>query len=61
MTKAHNQSSEVTAYEGEVLINGPKGVAFSLTPAAAREMGSRLYQQSSIAAGHSDKAPVADP
>jgi hypothetical protein len=61
MAKAYDQFSEVTAYGGEVLIDGPKGIAFSLTPAAAREMGYRLYHQSSVAGDQSEHVPLSDP
>lgn len=36
--------SQVTAEEGEVHVDGPDGVAVSLTPEAAAETGRRLLQ-----------------
>ncbi|HEX8642027.1 MAG TPA: hypothetical protein VF704_12855 [Allosphingosinicella sp.] len=38
----HNEPSEVTAEDGEVMVDGPNGVAVSLTPDAAAETSHRL-------------------
>ncbi len=38
----HSNASQVTAEEGEVHVDGPDGVAVSLTPDAAEETGRRL-------------------
>ncbi|MBA3677315.1 MAG: hypothetical protein H0W74_07930 [Sphingosinicella sp.] len=38
----HDSASQVTAEEGEVHVDGPGGVAVSLTPDAAEETGRRL-------------------
>jgi len=38
--------SDVTAVEGEVQIDGPAGITFSMTPAAASETGKRLLAAS---------------
>jgi len=38
----HDTPSEVTAEEGEVMMDGPDGVAISLTPDAASETSERL-------------------
>lgn len=40
--KLHDEPSEVRAAEGEVLVDGPDGVAVSLTPEAAIETSDRL-------------------
>jgi hypothetical protein len=40
--KIHDTPSEVDADEGQVLINGPNGVAVSMTPEAALETSERL-------------------
>ena len=40
--KVHDIPSEVSAEEGEVLVDGPGGVAVSLTPRAAEETSHRL-------------------
>ena len=39
---SHAQPSEVTAEQGEVLVEGPDGVAVSLTPDAADETARRM-------------------
>jgi hypothetical protein len=47
---AHDSASEVTAEEGEVLIDGPDGIALSMTPEAAEETAKRLHESARIAA-----------
>jgi hypothetical protein len=42
MEKAYSDPSEVDASEGEVIVDGPDGVAFSFTPDAAAETSDRL-------------------
>jgi hypothetical protein len=37
-----DRPSEVSAEQGEVILDGPNGVAVSLTPEAARETSRRL-------------------
>lgn len=37
-----DEASQVTAEEGEVIVEGPKGVALSFTPEAAEETSGRL-------------------
>jgi hypothetical protein len=49
--KAYDTPSNVTAEDGEVLVDGPDGVAFSLTPEAAAETSDRLLEQAAIARG----------
>ena len=49
--KAYDTPSEVTAEAGEVLVDGPDGTAFSLTPEAAAETSDRLLEQAAIARG----------
>ena len=39
-----NRPGEVTAEEGQVMIDGPDGVAVSMTPDAALETAERLFQ-----------------
>ena len=41
---AFAQPSEVIAEEGDVLVEGPDGVAVSLTPDAAEETARRLVE-----------------
>jgi hypothetical protein len=51
MDKAHDQPSEVTAEEGEVIVEGPDGVAVSFTPDAAAETSERLLYGAAHAQG----------
>lgn len=41
-SKVHDSPSEVGAEEGVVVVDGPDGVAVSLTPEAAAETSERL-------------------
>ena len=41
---SHAQPSEVIAEQGEVLVEGPDGVAVSLTPDAAEETALRMIR-----------------
>ena len=41
---SHPDPSEVNVEEGQVLVEGPDGVAVSLTPDAAEETGHRLIK-----------------
>jgi hypothetical protein len=49
--KPHDKPSRVAAEEGEVLIDGPNGIALSLTPEAAEETSQRLLDGAVRAAG----------
>jgi hypothetical protein len=40
--RAYDEPSEVSAEEGEVLVDGPDGVAVTFTPDAAAETSQRL-------------------
>ena len=40
--KSYDEPSEVTAEDGAVLVDGPDGVAVTLTPDAAAETSDRL-------------------
>lgn len=40
----HADPSNVTAEQGEVLVDGPDGVAVAMTPNAAEETGKRLLK-----------------
>lgn len=44
--------SDVCAEEGEVIVEGPGGVAVSLTPDAAQETGRRLVEAAAQARAH---------
>lgn len=41
-SQAHSKPSDVNAEQGEVLVDGPDGLATALTPDAAEETGRRL-------------------
>jgi hypothetical protein len=49
--KAFDTPSEVTAEQGEVVVDGPDGLAYSMTPEAAAETSDRLLEQAAIARG----------
>lgn len=49
--KLHDEASTVTAEHGQVLVDGPDGVAVSLTPDAAAETSDRLLQAAVEAQG----------
>ncbi|MEJ7934620.1 hypothetical protein WG907_10160 [Sphingobium sp. AN558] len=49
--KLYDQASHVAAEEGQVLVDGPDGVAVALTPDAALETAERLTAQAAQAAG----------
>lgn len=47
--RSHSQPSEVNAEQGEVIVEGPDGVAVTLTPDAAEETGRRMLKAASEA------------
>ena len=49
--KLHDEASTVTAENGQVLVDGPDGVAVSLTPDAAVETSDRLLDAAVEAQG----------
>ena len=49
--KPHDEPSEVSAEDGDVIVDGPDGVAVSFTPQAAAETGDRLLFNSAKARG----------
>lgn len=49
--KPHDRPSRVAAEEGEVLVEGPNGIALSLTPEAAEETSQRLAKGAAQAIG----------
>ena len=55
MAEIHDQPSEVTAEAGSVVVDGPGGVAVTLTPQAAHDTGGRLVE----AAAEARTQPVA--
>lgn len=49
--KLHDEASTVTAEHGQVLVDGPDGVAVSMTPDAAVETSDRLLDAAVEAQG----------
>jgi hypothetical protein len=47
--QSHSEPSEVNAEQGIVIVEGPDGVAITLTPDAAEETGQRLIRAASEA------------
>ena len=47
----HDEPSEVDAEEGTVFVDGPDGIAYSMTPDAASETSDRLLFGSAKARG----------
>ena len=54
--KSYDTPSEVSADQGEVIVDGPGGVAVSLTPEAAIETGDRLILRGLEARGQQSRA-----
>ncbi len=54
--KVYDDASHVVAEKGEVLVDGPDGVAVSLTPEAALETSERLLDAGAIARGQRQTA-----
>ncbi len=50
-SKLHDEASSVVAENGKVMVNGPDGVAVSLTPDAAAETSDRLLHAAVEAQG----------
>ena len=46
---AHGDASEVAAEQGDVIVEGPNGVAVTLTPEAAEETARRMMRAASEA------------
>ena len=51
---AHRQASDVIAEEGNIIIEGPDGVAVTMSPDAAEETARRLLRAVSEARGEND-------
>jgi hypothetical protein len=49
--RVYDQPSTVEAHEGWVIVDGPNGVAITLTPEAAEETSNRLLCSAAEAAG----------
>jgi hypothetical protein len=54
--RTYNIPSEVSAEEGDVIVDGPDGVAVSLTPEAALETSQRLLEGGLMAQGQRVKS-----
>lgn len=50
-SKIHSEPSDVSAETDEVIVDGPDGVAVSLTPDAAIETSNRLFDAGAEARG----------
>lgn len=53
---AHGQASDVIAEEGNIIIEGPDGVAVTMSPDAAEETAHRLLRAVSEARGENDNS-----
>jgi putative intracellular protease/amidase len=51
-----DKPSQVVAEAGEVLIDGPDGIAVAMTPAAAEETGRRLIEAAAEARNQLDRS-----
>ncbi|HEY0325631.1 MAG TPA: hypothetical protein VGC46_06585 [Allosphingosinicella sp.] len=51
---AHRQASDVVAEEGNIIIEGPDGVAVTMSPDAAEETARRLLRAVSEVRGEND-------
>jgi hypothetical protein len=61
MTRVHKTPSEVSAEDGFVIVDGPDGVAYSMTPDAASETSDRLLYGAAEARGQQLPAPDSPP
>lgn len=57
MAKLHDEPSAVEAFDGHVLVDGPGGVAITLTPEAAAKTGEQLLEHAAMA---QDRPTTAD-
>ena len=51
LSEPFDEAGEVSVEDGVVLVDGPDGVAISLTPGAARTFGERLIAAAEQASG----------
>lgn len=56
--RAHDQPSETSHVDGEVVIRGPGSIAGSMTPVAAKETSKRLAESAAAAL---DEPPPYEP
>jgi hypothetical protein len=52
--QVHDEPSDVRAEKGIVIVDGPDGVAVSLTPEAAIRTGAKLIDQAAVAKGDAE-------
>lgn len=57
MTRVHETPSDVVSLDGHVLVDGPGGVALTLTPHAAVKTGERLIEHAGHAQRQTDGKP----
>ncbi len=50
-SECYDEATKVSAKDGEVILDGPDGVDVKLTPAAARETSTRLWDGAAKAKG----------
>jgi len=60
MTKTQDTPSDVAAEEGEVIVEGPAGVNYSMTPEAAADTSDNLAHGAALAAGQRIEARRVD-
>jgi hypothetical protein len=58
--KSFETPSNVSAEEGEVVVDGPDGIAYSMTPEAAAETSDRLLEQAAMARGQQIRKATRD-
>lgn len=55
MKKVQKSPSEVNAVDGAVVVDGPDGIAYSMTPDAATRTSARLLTEAARARGQADR------
>lgn len=60
MDKVYDKPSDVSAEDGTVMVDGPDGVAVSLTPEAAEETSNRLLDGATEASEQRDSGERGD-
>jgi len=50
-SKVHDEPSDVAADEGEVIVEGPGGINYSMTPEAAETTAERLTDEAVVGRG----------
>ncbi|QDZ08008.1 hypothetical protein FPZ24_11385 [Sphingomonas panacisoli] len=51
MKQVQHKPSEVNAVEGQVIVDGPDGIAYAMTPEAATRTSARLLTEAARAKG----------